>query len=95
MNNSNDSMKDSSESNKKITIEELLNSSDSEKVAIEELLNSSDSERVAIKELIKQSSFVVTSLSNVRIIQPKPRDIEVKPLNYAQVLGLNIPRQTR
>ena len=92
MNNSNDSMKDSSESNKKITIEELLNSSDSERVAIEELLNSSDSERVAIKELIKQSSFVVTSLSNVQIIPPKPSTTRVKPSNYKQVLLKNIKK---
>jgi hypothetical protein len=68
--------------------------SEAERIAIEELLSSSDSDRVAIEESIKESSFVVTSSPKMQIIQPKPSDIEVEPLNYAQVLGLNIPRQT-
>lgn len=94
MNNSNDNIKSEAQ---RITIEELLNSSDSERVAINELLKDDieSSKKIAINELINQTPFVVASLTNVRIV-PRPNARKAKTTHsYAQALMVNITKPIR
>ena len=85
MNNSNNSMKDSSESNKKITIDKLINQTS-------EILESA--ERITIDKLTNQSSFEVNHVANLRII-PRPDARRIEAPSYKQVLLKNIEKNKR
>lgn len=78
-------MKDSDESNKKITIDKLINQTS-------DILESTD--RITIDKLINQTTFEVKYVANLRIT-PRPDASRIKAPSYKQILLKNIEKNKR
>ena len=78
-------MKDSSESNKKITIDRLIN---------QPSYNTESAERITIDKLTNQSAFEVNHVANLRII-PRPDARRIEAPSYKKVLLKDIEKSNR